>query len=125
MARYVVLYFEDNTQAEEYVESGLHATDPDAYYIVAMFGVPTQFCECPKIDPPGTVGGRQGGRSIARGAKLGWWVHAACGKPTQYSYQSPKNLLTVQGPAPLKPQWTFIATPERPHPAALVRSQDV
>jgi len=72
MARYVVLEFEDNEDAEHFVG--------DVFYhyageVVGLFAKPTQFC-----DGGGCTRGRV--QPWARGAKFGWWVCRTCKKPT-------------------------------------------
>lgn len=94
MARYVLLAIEDDKAATALVKQiqrwgviavnipavKLETTDEivesvDIDVSATVRGVwarPTKFCEC------------QGGqRSFSRGTKLGWWVHAACGKPSK------------------------------------------
>lgn len=110
MARFVVLYFPDNAVADDYVKMYTEKDD-DAeleFEVMGVFGIPTQFCECPP----------ERDKKIARGEKMGWWVHRDCGKPVRDSWQSPKNLLTAQsdprGLDPeVKPTWTFLARNHR------------
>ena len=82
MARYVVLFFEDNDIAQEF------ATEWTAYWSVdpekrsdgevkALVPAPTLFCE----DPFSQHGNKKAG--YFRGKKYGWWVCAVCGKPTK------------------------------------------
>ena len=82
MARLVVLRFEDNDEAEEFVnahkvymadeKTNMHQAFPEVLGLLAM---PTQFCE---------QGGCGKGRikEFARGTSYGWWVCARCHKPS-------------------------------------------
>lgn len=84
MARYVVLYFEDNEDAEQF----------STYVgeVTALVPAPTLFCQ-----------GCKGGKTQTgwfKGPKYGWWVCAKCGKPSRgwaQNYRavisSAKNLL--------------------------------
>ncbi len=90
MGRFVGLYFEDNEKGERFAEQMKDADSkgvpfPSGGQIVALFAVPTMFCECPE-NP--TKPRRQ-----VRGSKYGWWVHKECGKPMANSFQHPRNLL--------------------------------
>lgn len=67
MARYVVLHFEDNEQAEEFVEEARISLD-----VRALVPAPTEFCHC------GSLGGLIG---WTKGAKFGWWVCSDCKRP--------------------------------------------
>jgi hypothetical protein len=99
VARYVLLEFDDNDGAEGFVAAaaqrggiffGAAGTEPMTYgyadhtkmRVRAVFAKPTSFCDCPN----------PGDRS-AKGKKLGWWVHAGCGKPKRGQWQHPNNLL--------------------------------
>ena len=103
MARLVCLFIEDNEAAEAFVketeenEGRFLCVDPDepndsesvkagVMIPVAMFAVPTQFCECEKVDK----------MPITRGANLGWWIHRGCNKPIAGSWQAPRNLLLAK-----------------------------
>jgi hypothetical protein len=87
MARYVVLKFEDNEKAEEFVRLNCDGNlffheDMDDYDrvplgdVAALVPAPTLFCEC------GVRGGTKGG-GFFKGPKYGWWCCAKCGKPTE------------------------------------------
>jgi len=87
MARYVLLAFDDDTKADEFVqacqETGVVAavSNEDASLkhfaptVRAVYQKPTMFCTC--------VGGGKQGKGFTRGKKHGWWVHSGCGKPTK------------------------------------------
>lgn len=85
MARLVVLRFDDNKAAEEFVKAGV---DNKVFIadertnmlritgeVVGLFGQPTMFCDCTLRK------GRVKGYS--RGQRWGWWVCSACKKPTR------------------------------------------
>ncbi len=87
MGRFVGLYFEDNGDADKFIEEWNEPTDAiSGRELVALFAVPTQFCECPHDD-------RTNPRRQVRGQKYGWWVHRDCGKPLVNGFQHPRNLL--------------------------------
>lgn len=113
MARYVLLAFDNNKEADEFInavgiEGGIFFVgadthfkniNPEKTFVRGLWARPTQFCEC-----GGSGKMRQG---YARGAKFGWWVHNACGKPTKgwangdhYYPALGKNLLPVSKEAP-------------------------
>lgn len=88
MAVYVVLEFDDETEAHcmvrEIVKGGLVMVPgkyPDESLAMGdakVYGVwkkPTKYCEC------ASAGKRDGG--YTRGTTFGWWVHAPCGRPTK------------------------------------------
>lgn len=95
MARYVLISFEDNNEAEDFVKAALEdrvgeQLGHDAFYefatmsIWGMYFKPTQFCECPQPGP-----------KQSRGARYGLWIDA-CGKPIRGHTQHPRNLLLAQ-----------------------------
>jgi hypothetical protein len=88
MAVYVLLEFDDDKQAQNFVKDTI-TSDVVSWFnekaqlenarskVRAVFKKPTLFCEC--------VSGsklEQGGSS--RGKKYGWWVHSKCGKPRRF-----------------------------------------
>lgn len=96
MARYILISFEDNNEAEDFVNSALDKgilvvggrtgtsqwrVYPDVW---GMYFKPTQFCECPQPGP-----------KQSRGARYGLWIDA-CGKPIRGHTQHPRNLLLAQ-----------------------------
>lgn len=123
MARYVILSFDNNAEADAFITavesnrtssaSQVFFTVPDVSevqefrvvhlpattFVRGLYMRPTQFCQC--------EGAYKG--PFARGQKYGLWVHATCGKPTRawaagdhwYSSMG-KNLLP---PSPEAPEW--------------------
>lgn len=104
MARYVLVEFENDKDAEEFagaIERGQKIVYPvphpeeegeynvhspsGNYRVRALFAKPTKFCEC-------TLGADEEPVS-ARGKKWGWWVHRKCGRPRKGNCQHPRNLL--------------------------------
>lgn len=83
MAKYVLLAFDDDAEADKFVEhhgEGIMLSapmeEPGLYTYLkptvrAVFKKPTQFCSC------------TGEKSFTRGQKYGWWVHAKCKKPME------------------------------------------
>jgi hypothetical protein len=118
MPRLVCLYIEDNDAAQAFVDETVETGG--GFYVgegtetiegvmapIAMFAVPTLYCEC----PPSTT---ENPHRITRGAKFGWWMHRqeGCMKPKPNSWQSPKNLLTPQGEfSKVYVNWTYQAPP--------------
>lgn len=117
MARYVVMSFKDNEEAERFVAAvargavflGTPDGEGDDHYgplsegalARAMYMQPTQFCSC------GTPA--KGDAGFTRGTKYGLWVHSACGKPTKLWAQGDrwytslgKNLLPIDAQ---RPEW--------------------
>lgn len=116
MARYVLLAVSDDHLADELVEAvgrqgsffflgkdGHFRTanvpdDPNSasVFVRGMYQKPTKFCECTGVD-----------KSFTRSKKYSWWVHSACGKPTElwargehFFYSLGTNLLPVSTNAP-------------------------
>lgn len=79
MARYVLLSFDSNVEAEQYVRELAGAESPlsDNSSIVGVFGKPTQFCDT-ATHPHATTRRVNG---FTRGTRFGWWVCAHCSKP--------------------------------------------
>jgi hypothetical protein len=105
MAKYVLLAFNNDKQADEFAQrftddvaeraqferTGIYA------YVRGMFRMPTKFCSCVGIKKRGFV----------RGKKYGWWVCSMCGKPTigwgrgdHWFLALGKNLLPISNIAP-------------------------
>lgn len=81
MARYVVLEFEYNEDADLFVGDMLH----DGEDVVGVYAKPTQFC---------TSGGCGKGRvkAFVRGQKWGWWVCESCKRPSR-AVAGPEQLM--------------------------------
>lgn len=101
MARIVILHFDDNAKAEEFVQdiqAGGGVSDTFAGQVerfkcepLAMYAVPSQFCNCGP-DWERVQKGKPSRR--VRGKRWGWWVDPRCGKPEVDSPQTGyKNLL--------------------------------
>jgi hypothetical protein len=86
MAVYVVLSFEDDEEAKEFVTDVLRSGGPSKagvdIWLAKVRGVfkkPTKFC-----DPSdGHRAGKKTEQAFTRGRRYGWWVCALCGKPTK------------------------------------------
>lgn len=89
MAKYVLVEFANNDEAEAFASTIADAGEASSLTVRAIFQKPTQYCECPPSD-----------KSV-RGKKYGWWVHKVCGKPKRGQWQHPRNLLDPQD---LKPK---------------------
>lgn len=82
MARVVMVEFQDNKEAERFVQRlGEDQLNGKPRRAIGMIPVPTKFCEC---DPTT--------RRCGRTTKFGWWVCLEC-KKAQPGWQSPVNLL--------------------------------
>src|SRR5689334_9902659 len=88
MAKYVVVAFDIDTEADAFIETMNAATitmednGGATVEVVGVFKKPTLFCECTN----------RGDKSV-RGAKWGWWLHKDCGKPKRGNIHHPWNLL--------------------------------
>jgi hypothetical protein len=90
MARLVVLRFENDQDADDFLESTFYARDEIEGYrriplrgsAVMMVQTPTKFCECVFR-----------GDGFRRGEKRGWWIHVGCGKPTVMWGENPRAVL--------------------------------
>lgn len=83
MAKYILLSFDNDKDAEEFVQAMQKQDTSGRPFIpegVAVRGVwkkPTQFCDC------ALRGRNTKGRAWTRGKKFGWWVCTVCHKPSQ------------------------------------------
>jgi hypothetical protein len=84
MAKYVLLVFDDDNEADKFVKATQEHVvtrynyDSDQtvecnFELRAVYKKPTKFCECT---------GDMRKRAFTRGTKYGWWVCNKCGKPT-------------------------------------------
>lgn len=111
MAKYVLLAFDDDKQADVFVErtQELRAVVmddrkyPDSTVtelpcdVRGVYRKPTKFCNCHGIKK----------RGFTRGRKFGWWVCSQCSKPTvgwgrgdHWFLALGKNLLPISNSAP-------------------------
>jgi hypothetical protein len=90
VARYVLIEFDDNKEADNFVKMltpDVELEEPEEYdfkgsmRVRAVFFKPTQFCEC------------KSGLTASRGKKFGLNVHEKCGKPHRGRWQHPTNLI--------------------------------
>lgn len=94
MARYLVLEFIDNDQAEAFLQKIDEQTKAGrGYRVVGMFSPPKLFaCQCPISSGTGNALYRS--PKAERGARFGWWVCGKCGKPRPGGHQL-NNLLPL------------------------------
>jgi hypothetical protein len=87
MARYVVISFDDNDEADSFVKHNMlgHGST-----IEAVFAKPTVFCDSNKSCFV-KLGARKS-HSFTRGKKYGWWVCSTCKKPNHRN-SSPEKLM--------------------------------
>lgn len=101
MARYVLLEFADNAEANAFVLKQMDKTIAGAARrIVGYFAKPEKFCQCPIPDTKLTT-------ETVLGARYGWRVHARCRRPRKAIGQSPRNLLDPLGD-PVRLRTAFI-----------------
>lgn len=92
MARLVVLRFENDSEADKFIESDILYCPRGKDYMIStnhtksatiemMVQTPTKFCNCPN------------GRSWFRGPKYGWWVCGTCGKPSVGYGSNPRAII--------------------------------
>jgi hypothetical protein len=89
MAKYVLVAFDDDSEADTFTKMLIEGAMPDATMRVeAVFKKPTKFCEC---ETPS--------EKSSRGQKWGWWLcrNPGCGKPKRDNFQQPRNLLEPEG----------------------------
>jgi hypothetical protein len=67
MAKYILLRFEDEDEAELFKKYY-----PVAAELKGVYKAPTMFCHCTSVK----------GRGWTKGQKWGWWVCDICGKPS-------------------------------------------
>jgi hypothetical protein len=118
VARYVLVEVEDNETAGDLVAAlqadgevhfyhkltdGEYKVKSVAAKVIGLFAKPTKFCDCPN----------PGDKSV-RGAKFGWWVHVACGKPKAGHCQHPRNML-IDEPEDPKNRWGYLGIWEGRH----------
>lgn len=93
MARYLVLSFDPNDDAEEFVRDWARHKDEEGFApfktpdgrvveaeVVGLYAQPTQYCEKGMPQAHG-AGYKMAG--WARGQKFGWWICGVCKKPSK------------------------------------------
>jgi hypothetical protein len=107
-ARVVVLTFDDDQVAEEFVKQRDKVEDEASGQDMLMVGMlasqatlegmvakPTVFCRCAH---QGVRGKNQLGGGFTKTIKFGWWVHAECRKPSYYVVRDfMKNMIMGAG----------------------------
>jgi hypothetical protein len=79
LAKYLVLSFEDDADADEAIrliqQAGCipNSGSEPACTVLAVYKKPTKFCKCTSIKK----------RGWTRGKKYGWWVCDQCKKPSE------------------------------------------
>jgi hypothetical protein len=113
MARYVLIAFDDNNAAEEFVaalpvqggvffmgsDTHFKNVDPEKTFVRGIWEKPTKMCEC----PPGPK------RTYGRGKRTGWYICSDCGK-THPAWAAGDHLYQSLGvnmlpPSALAPEW--------------------
>lgn len=83
MARLVVLRFENDEEAEQFITQVKRGVMAASCTTEMMVQTPTLFCNC-----------AYRGDGWRRGEKRGWWVHAGCGKPSVGWGENPRAVLS-------------------------------
>jgi hypothetical protein len=111
MARYVVVEFKNNGDAEAFIER-IHQDTAQGTMrrIVGVFVKPGRTCDCRNWQRTNS-GDKNQAVTIVRGGKFGWWVCTACNRPRKAGHQLVNQVL----PSSLYPelgstkdsQWEF------------------
>jgi hypothetical protein len=119
MPRLVLLYFEDNNDAELFVSEvreyrsvllqsrvdepfkGFHPRSSGSTKVLGSYMMPTKFCSCPGIT--------ENNAKSTEGTTFGLRIHRACGLPYEFSTsgQAPKNLLAPDKKRRDQPFWIY------------------
>lgn len=86
MARYVLVEFDDDATANEFIKRMHRASKTKAFRLKGVFKKPTVFCTC------GPIASTQYTTALVRGPKTGWMIHVECGLPRRTG-QVPRNIL--------------------------------
>lgn len=93
MARYVVVEFDDNAAAEEFIQQVAEGNQkarkmnlPWTKRIAGVFVKPGRTCTCWNKERI-NYGDKNEQHGIARGEKFGWWVCTNCNKPRAAGHQ--------------------------------------
>lgn len=94
MARYIVLEFIDNDQAESFIQKiDAQTKAGKKFRVVGLFSPPRLFaCKCPISSGTGNALYRR--EKSERGGKFGWWLCGTCNKPRPGGHQL-NNLLQL------------------------------
>jgi hypothetical protein len=102
MARYVVLEFDDNNDAQQFIErvnaeNAENRRDRLSFRrrVVAIFVKPGTTCYCWDWQHT-NYGDKNREHGIARGEKFGWWVCTRCKKPRKAGHQLVNQILPSQ-----------------------------
>src|SRR6478609_2303574 len=94
MARYVVVEFPDNAEAESFVRQVMEQNRfarqdrlPFLSRIVGVFVKPGKTCECGDRNKANYGDKNWHHATIARGEKFGWWVCSRCNRPRAAGHQ--------------------------------------
>lgn len=102
MARYVLLEFADNAEADAFVLKQMDKTLKGATRrVVGYFFRPTKFCEC------GPIPQTKLKTEVTLGARFGVRVHRTCRRPRREVGCAPRNLLDPAD-SPIKMRTAFL-----------------
>ena len=94
MARYIVVEFYDNDDANEFVqrleEENAENRNMRLSFrrrVVGIFVKPGKTCECPDWNRANYGDKNWHAASVARGEKFGWWVCTRCNRPRKAGHQ--------------------------------------
>lgn len=89
MARYLLIEFDDNRQADALRAQIDTATEKGKpFRVVGLFGRPSKWCTCPK--PTGYFK-----NELVQGSTFGWWVHTICKRARMGTHQC-RNLIPLK-----------------------------
>jgi len=92
MARYVVIEFARNADAEAFIDEINRDTEIGLLRRVAgVFVKPTKYCQCPDWQRI-NYGDKNEKHGVERGAKFGWWVCTYCNRPRRGGHQLENQL---------------------------------
>lgn len=93
MARYVVIEFQDNEDAESFIQqldsdnsARRKEGEPFLRRVVGIFVRPGKLCDCPDWQTI-NAGDKNAKHGVERGAKFGWWVCTRCNRPRRAGHQ--------------------------------------
>lgn len=102
MARYVVVEFAENEDAEDFIrqlneECSLRRKERLAHIkrVVGVFVPPRKLCECPDWQST-NYGDKNAKHGVERGAKFGWWVCTRCNRPRRAGHQLNNQILASE-----------------------------
>lgn len=87
MARYVVIEFAKNADADDFIER-IHQQTQEGILmrIAGVFVKPSKYCQCPDWERI-NYGDKNEKHGVGYGSKFGWWVCTYCNRPRRAGHQ--------------------------------------